>query len=151
MSPNPILVLHSVVRWLVVVFALWALARAYAGWAGRRPWTAVDRRSGLLFSIFLDLQVLIGLLVYFFVDADTSPFQAGLLADPAGRYFTWFHALPMLIALALAHIGSSRARKAVDDVTKHRTAAVFYTLSILVILLAIPWPFTPFGAPWLRL
>ena len=146
-----VLTLHSFVRWLVVIFAVWAVVRAASGWANNRPWAPADRQAGLLFGMTLDVQALLGLLLYFFLDPETSPFQSGFAANPEGAYFTWLHFLPMLAALVLAHIGASRARKAEGDLNKHRTAAIFYALSILLILLAIPWPFTPFGAPLIRL
>ncbi len=62
---------------------------------------------------------------------------------------TWVTVL-MLAAVALAHIGRRRAAKADGDAAKFRTAALFYGLSILVLLVGIPWPFT-FGRPWIRI
>jgi hypothetical protein len=47
--------------------------------------------------------------------------------------------LMMIVALVLAHIGRSRAKKADTDVSKHKNAAIFYTIAILLILAAIPW------------
>ena len=41
-----LLVIHSLLRWIVLVAALIAIVRAYGGWAARRPWTAVDDRVG---------------------------------------------------------------------------------------------------------
>ena len=54
----------------------------------------------------------------------------------------------MLIAAVLVTIGYSRQKRAVDATDKHRTAAIFYGLGLLLILLAIHWPFRVEGAGW---
>ena len=58
---------------------------------------------------------------------------------PHLRFFLIEHIPLMLLALILAHLGSRRARNAPDDQTKHRQAAVMYTLGTLATVVAIPW------------
>jgi len=146
-----ILILHSLFRWLVVIAALAAAVRAFAGLSGRLTWTRLDDRLGFFYTLALDVQVLIGVLLYVF-----SPLIHQALADlgaavkdGATLFFTLFHWLLVLVAVALAHIGRRRARKASGDAARFRTAALFFGLSILVLLVAIPWPFD-FGRPLLR-
>ncbi|HTX91544.1 MAG TPA: hypothetical protein VMC09_10030 [Anaerolineales bacterium] len=149
---NFLLSFHSIVRWLVVIAALAAFGKAFAGWLGKGSWTRLDDRLGLFFTITMDIQALIGILLYIFsplVRTALAHFSLAL-SDPTQLFFSLFHEILMLVAVALAHIGRSRARKAEGDSLKFRTAAVFYGLSILVVLVAIPWPFT-FGRPWIRL
>jgi hypothetical protein len=55
----------------------------------------------------------------------------------------------MVVAVAFAHVGRVRVRRATADVARFRAAAVFYTVSLLAILIAIPWPFRAVGRPWL--
>jgi hypothetical protein len=55
------------------------------------------------------------------------------------RFFPLEHIPFMLAAVVLAHVGSSLARKAKDAAGQHRRAALGYGLSLLVIVLAIPW------------
>ena len=43
----------------------------------------------------------------------------------------------------LAHIGRARIRKASDSESRHKRALVFFGLSLLVMLLSIPWPIGP--------
>ncbi len=45
----------------------------------------------------------------------------------------------MVIAVALAHIGSVRARRAPDDLAKYRRMLVWNAASLAVILAGIPW------------
>ena len=59
-----VLLLHSLLRWAVLLTGLLAAVRAIWGWRSRRPWTLPDERAGLWFTISLDLQFLLGLLLY---------------------------------------------------------------------------------------
>jgi hypothetical protein len=149
---NFILILHSIVRWLVVIAALAAVIRAFAGWFGRLAWDRLDDRLGFFFTLAMDVQALIGILLYIFsplIHQALANFGAAL-KDGTTLFFTLFHWLLVLVAVALAHMGRSLARKAHEDGRKFRTAALFFGLSILVLLIAIPWPFD-FGRPWIRL
>ena len=58
--------LHNILRWVVVVLALAAVVNAFWGWLGQRTWTERDRKLGTYFSIALDIQFLLGVLLYFF-------------------------------------------------------------------------------------
>ncbi|MGH9370187.1 MAG: hypothetical protein ACRD15_01505 [Vicinamibacterales bacterium] len=148
-----VLLLHSWVRWAVVLFALLAIVRAISGAIGRRPWGRADDRAGTLFLRTLDLQMLLGLLVYFFL----SPITRAAMADFGGamkisgmRYWAVEHVVGMLIGVILAHRGQTRVRAIADPVRKHRVAAVFFVLALLVILASIPWPGTPDARPLFR-
>lgn len=144
---NLVLTLHSLTRWGVVIFGLVAIIRALMGWLGTRPWGSTDDRLGLLFTSFLDLQVLLGILLYI-----VSPITSGALKDFGAamgnssiRYFAVEHWLLMIVAVIIAHIGRSRSKKATGDKAKFKQAAIFYIVAFVIILLAIPWPFMSAG------
>src|SRR5512138_3128541 len=134
-----ILMLHSIWRWVVLLAAAAAIVKALVGWFGRQPWTGLDDRLGMLYTLTIDIQVLLGLILYIVE-------QRWRTADP---FFAYVHPLVMIIALILAHIGRSRTRKAAPagsretqlsfDTARHRTAAIFYAISFLLIVAAIPW------------
>ncbi len=147
-----VLLLHSYVRWLVVIAALAAVVKAFTGWSGKRAWGKLDDRLGFAFTLALDIQVLIGIVLYLISPDVHKAFAdlAAALADPELRFFALIHWVLVLAAVALAHIGRARARKAEGERRKFRTAALFYSLSILILAVAIPWPFD-FGRPLLRL
>jgi len=48
MAYSIILTLHSFVRWVLVIVAVVAVVRAFAGWLGKKEWTALDSRWGPL-------------------------------------------------------------------------------------------------------
>jgi hypothetical protein len=100
----------------------------------------------------LDVQVLLGLVLYFFF----STFPAQLLHDFGGvmkdshlRFWAVEHGFGMLVGVALAHIGRARTRKA-DSLRRHKVAAIFFGLALLAVALSVPWPGTPNGRPWVR-
>jgi hypothetical protein len=139
---TPLLGFHNLMRWIVLGVGLWAVARAYLGWARKTTWTLVDRRAGLFLTIAFDLQMLLGLLLYFLFSPITrlalTDFGAAMASGDL-RFFALDHPLEMLTALILAHVGSALSRKAPDDAGRHRRAAIFYTLSLAAVLLAVPW------------
>ena len=59
-----VLTLHSLLRWAVLITGILAASRGITGWRGRRPWTLADERAGFWFTLTLDLQFLLGLLLY---------------------------------------------------------------------------------------
>ncbi len=144
-----VLTLHSLVRWAIVIVGIVAIVRAFMGWRGGKPWAQLDDRLGLGFTSVMDLNLLLGLLLYFVL----SPITTGAFRDmgaamsaPTIRFFAVEHILVMIIAVVVAHIGRSRSKKAADDAGKFKQAAIFFTISMVLVLLAIPWPFLSAGA-----
>lgn len=150
-----LLSLHSVMRWVVVILAVLAVGRALYGWLGKQDWTELDERLGLFYTIALDVQLLLGIVLYI-----VSPFIRGILGnmgeamgDTLLRFYAIEHVFMMVIAVILAHVGRALAKRAKDPAKKHRMAAIFFGLSFVVMLISIPWPFrTELGArPWINL
>lgn len=147
------LLIHSMLRWVVLALALVAVARAIGGVSGRREWLKSDQSIGAWFTGSLDLQLLIGLVLYIFL----SPFTREAFADMAAamrnpplRFFAVEHMTGMIVALALAHIGHARSKRAAEPAQRHKAALIFYALALVVMLLSIPWPGMPGGRPLLR-
>jgi putative Ca2+/H+ antiporter (TMEM165/GDT1 family) len=149
-----VLTLHSYVRWIVVILASVAVVRALGGWLGRKEWTALDRRLGVFFSSSMDLQLLLGLILYIFLSPSThTAFQdfGAALSNEVLRYWSLEHIGLMLVAVVLVHVGQTLSKRAGEARVKHRQAAIFFGLAILIVLFAIPWPFLPYGRPLIRL
>jgi hypothetical protein len=125
---------HMVWRWVLLAAGLAVIIKALLGWLGKKPWGKLDDQLGMLYTMAVDIQFLLGLILWF-----VGPFKitnaAALMSSPLGRFYIIEHPLLMLVALALAHIGRSRSRKAEPDVQKHKTAFIFYLLSFLFIVL----------------
>jgi hypothetical protein len=134
---------HSWLRWIVLLVGLAAIARAIGGRSSGRPWGRADDRLGAAFVGLLDLQLLIGLVLYFALSPITKEGMrdiGGAMANTGLRFWTIEHPFGMIVAIALAHIGRTRIRKATDAARRHRTALIFFTLALIVIVITIPWP-----------
>lgn len=122
MSPMFALVmLHSIVRWLVLAGALLALVGAWVaadsgsdGWGGK---------AGLLFTVLLDVQVLIGLIIWVL--------ESGWKLN---AFFAYVHPVAMVLALLVAHFGRTRQKRTVP-------AAGFWPFlaSLALVVAGIPW------------
>lgn len=147
------LVIHSYVRWVVLLTGLIAVVRGISGVAGGRPWEQADESASRRFLNSLDAQATIGIILYVFL----SPFTMEAWSDPAGtlrnaplRFIAIEHQTGMIVGLALAHIGRERIRDASSPLRRHRLAAIFFGLAMVAILVSIPWPFMPGGRTLLR-
>jgi hypothetical protein len=147
-----VLIIHSYLRWFVLLAGLVAVGRAAAGAAGRKPWTPADDRAGFWFVMALDLQLLLGLLLYLFLSPITHEIFGAFgaaMRDPSRRFWAVEHVAGMIAGLALAHVGRVRTRKT-DSLRRHKVAAIFFGLALALILASIPWPGTPAGRPLFR-
>lgn len=142
-----LLTAHGAWRWVVVVAGLAAVLVALAGWLRGAPWTPGAKRAGLLFTVSIDVQLLLGLLLLF-----TSPLVAAALQDFGGamrerelRFVTVEHTSAMVLAFLLAHAAPVLVRRAASDLARYRRAALVYGIALLLVIAGTPWM-----RPWLR-
>ncbi|HMO56941.1 MAG TPA: hypothetical protein PKC19_06275 [Roseiflexaceae bacterium] len=137
------LTLHSLTRWVVVVLGVIVVVRAFLGIAGKRGWVDADSRFVRFFILSMNIQFVLGLVLYIFlspaVQRAMTDFGAAM-RDGVIRFWFVEHMTMMIIALALVHVGGARVRRAAEAIGKHRNAAIFFTLALVAIFLAIPWP-----------
>jgi hypothetical protein len=117
---------HGLFRWVILAAALAAIFVAFSGWSGTKPASTNLRRFSVIFVIAMDIELLIGLLLYF----GASTVLRGALAS---------HTMLMVLAVICAHVGGALSRKGRTDQMKYRGAAIAYTISLLVMLAGIPW------------
>jgi hypothetical protein len=136
-----VLAIHNILRWVVLIAGVLAVGRALLGWFGKNPWSELDRRLGVIFTSSLDTQLLLGLLLYIFL----SPITRGAFRDfgaamaiPNMRFFAIEHIFYMLLAVVFGHLGSVFAKRA-EEGKKHQRAAIWFGLSLIVILVGMPW------------
>jgi uncharacterized membrane protein len=104
--------------------------------------------------ISVDIQVLLGLVLYFFFSSFTMAAwrnMAGAMADDVIRFWAVEHVVGMLAAIAFVHVGRVRIRKTTDSRRKHFLAAIFFGLALVLMLVSIPWPFGSIDRPWIRM
>lgn len=144
-----VITVHNLLRWVILILGLWTLTRAVQGWSGKMDYRELDRRAGTLYTIALDIQLLVGLLLFFAASPLTKSalqdFSSAMESDTI-RFFVLEHTPFMLLGWAFAHVGNAVAKRADTGSGKHRRAAIWFGLSLLVTVLAIPW-----SRPLLRL
>jgi hypothetical protein len=139
----PILLgLHNIARWAALILGIVVTVQAFSGWFGKREWSVRDRKLGAYFGMTMDIQLLLGLLLFIvFSPITRSAFQdfgaAMQVSDVA--FFLVEHPFAMLLAVVFAHVGSIQARKAPDSPARFKRAAIWYTLAVLLMILGMPW------------
>jgi hypothetical protein len=119
--------LHSVVRWLVVIAAVVAIIRYVIDLAGKSPDVEMGRKLMLAYTILLDVNVLLGIILI-----------VGRASGVGQILPIWIeHATTNLIALVIAHIFAARSKKQPDPkrVAAWRLAGV--VISILLIVMGV--------------
>jgi hypothetical protein len=137
-----VLGIHNIVRWAVVLTALFAIFRMTRGLIAKTAWGKADRLAGLFFTIALDLQMLLGLMLYFIFSPAVKTFMSNFstaIQNQALRYWGFDHIGLMLAAVVFAHVGSAASKKELPDQNKFKRGALFYLISIVLILLGMPW------------
>ena len=145
-----VLLLHSWLRWLALGAGVAATLAAFG--KGAEAVRSAER-WGLIFMIALDVQLLLGLLLYGVLSPFTTQAMqdfGGAMNNSAMRFWAVEHIFGMIVAIALTHIGRARVRRITQDTRKHKVAAIFFTLALLTMLASIPWPGTAAGRPLLR-
>lgn len=118
--------LHSLWRWAVLAAALLALLGAALSRRGSAPgWAA---RGGLIYTIALDLQVTIGLIIWVW-----NGWWQG------NAFYAFVHPLLMLLALGLAHMGRGREKRAMAARRPGGAGLIAYAGSLLLVALGVPW------------
>jgi hypothetical protein len=145
-----ILIVHSWNRWLVLASALGTLIVAIRGLSTGRQWSQTDQRLARVFISALDLQALLGLLLYFvlspIIPKSLDEFKAAMHVG-ALRFFAIEHITMMLLAVIVAHGAWAYAKRARNAQARQRRITCGFALSLLLILSAIPWPWVAAGRP----
>lgn len=136
-----VLFLHSWVRWFILILGLVVIIKAYSGWFGNKPYLKGDNGMSAGFMGLLHLNLLLGLILYFIspiVEAALSDFGAAM-KDSNLRFWALEHILVNIIAVIIAQVGRIKSKKAVSDLAKHKTVAIWYTIAFILLLSRIPW------------
>jgi len=136
------LYVHTILRWVLLFSLTITLLKYLAGWLGNHQWNKSDNILGIVFTSLMDIQLLTGLVLYFFLSPITkfalSDFGAAM-KDSELRFYAVEHFFMMLIAVVLVHLGRAKSKKIKFDRKKFKTAFIFFFIALVVMLAAIPW------------
>ena len=144
---------HNAMRWFVLVSLLFALYRAYKGYFLKLEFSKTDNAVRHWTATIAHVQLMIGMILYF-----QSPLMQYFLAnfktaiqDFHLLFFGLIHSTLMLIAIVLITIGSATAKRRETDKAKFKTMMIWFTIALVIIFIAIPWPFSPLAnRPYFR-
>ena len=133
---------HSYWRWIILALAVIVVVKYLAGWLAKQKFTSLDNRLNLVYVTALDIQLLFGLALYFFLSpVTTHAFSSGdnIMSDASVRFAVVEHPFTMLLAIVLAHVGRVMVKRAAADDAKLKRGAIFVGLSLLFMLARMPW------------
>jgi len=111
-------------------------------------------RLGLVLVTIVDIQLLLGLLLYLVL----SPFTASAFHDfgaamrnPQLRFWAVEHSATMMLAIVLVHVGRVLARTAATPESSRRRQIICFGLATVLMIVATPWPGMANGRPLFRI
>ncbi|MEO6950444.1 MAG: hypothetical protein ABI321_01420 [Polyangia bacterium] len=153
MAYSVALLVHSYLRWLLLVAGLVVIVRSVRGWMGTLPFTVGDNKTQVAFISVMDIQLIVGLALYFVLSPVTQAFFANPKAgmhDAQVRFFGVEHLALMLLGIVIVHVGRARSKRNPDGRARHRTTAITTLVWLVLTLGAIPWPGMAAGRPLFR-
>jgi hypothetical protein len=143
-----ILSIHSLVRWVALAAGLGATAIAATG-----PDKRADR-LGLLLMMALDIQMLLGLILYLVLSPSTTGavqnFGAAM-RDPQMRFWAVQHAATMFGAVIVVHAGRVLVLKTAGTEDKRTRRIVSFGIATVGMIIGMPWPGLAYARPLFRL
>jgi heme A synthase len=148
-----LLFFHSITRWLVLLTLVYTIYKAYTGYVNNGTFTKTDNSWRHWTATISHIQLVLGMLVYTQSPTAKFSFNAighnGHMREPF--FFGVLHLILMLTAIVVLTIGSAMAKRKPTDREKFRTILVWFGLALFIILIAIPWPFSPLAQrPYIR-
>ena len=117
-----LMTIHGELRWIVAVLAVVIIIKFAIGWLGRRNYTSLDRTLLMAYTILLDINVLLGLVLLFINGGFSGPRIE--------------HATTMLLAVIAGHM-TALWRRSTDSPTKYRNQLLLVALSLLLVFFGI--------------
>ena len=123
---------HSGWRYVVLIMLLGAIFNALSGYFGKKPYTEGSRKLNVFTLISAHIQLVLGLAAYFI-----NGWYNVSSAVAMGRYWKMEHISMMIFAIILITVGNARSKKVDSALMKHRTIALYFTLALIIIIVAI--------------
>lgn len=142
---------HSIFRWLVLISLLYSIYRAYKGYSSNTVFSKIDNGVRHWTATICHLQLTLGIILYTQSHIVKYFWHNMKEADWDTAFFGVIHMLMMLVAIVLITIGSAKAKRMPTDKEKFKTMLLWFSIGLLIILIAIPWPFSPLAnRPYFR-
>lgn len=150
---STILILHSIFRWFVLVSLCYAIFRAYRGYITQSNFSVIDNKVRHWTATIAHIQLTLGILVY--IKSPTIQYYfsdfKNLISNWNLTFFGLFHFILMIVSIVIITIGSAKAKRKTIDRDKFKTMLLMFSIGLIIIFIAIPWPFSPLAnRPYIR-
>jgi chromate transport protein ChrA len=131
---------HSILRYFILLFAIVVVVQSLIGMLGKKNLTSTNKRMALFLLICCDLQLLLGLTLYY-IKGWLGVLSAGgdVMKDPYKRFWAVEHGLGMIIAIVLVHVGYSFLKKNRSDDQKLKRLFWCSFIALSIFLTTTPW------------
>ena len=116
-----LLILHSIIRWVIVLVALLALGNNLIGWIQPKPYEARDSQIMSIFIGLLDLQLILGMILLF----TGSMTQANI-----------FHGVILILIITIAHVHVRWQKKEAKIKFRNNALLILFILFFIYIAVA---------------
>ncbi len=147
-----LLTIHSYLRWALLILMVYSIFRALKGYIKNTSFTKTDNGLRHWTATTAHIQLIIGILLY-----TKSPivksfwYTNTVLNNTDLTFYGLIHIILMFISITLLTIGSALAKRKLADRDKFKTVLIWFSIALIIILIAIPWPFSPLATrPLLR-
>ncbi|PQJ10562.1 hypothetical protein CJD36_011345 [Flavipsychrobacter stenotrophus] len=141
---------HSLLRYFVIILTLVVAVQSVMGMQKKGAFKAGNKKTALFMMIACDLQLLVGLAVFYLGNHLQAIQQGGFMSDHSSRFYNMEHPLSMVIGIVLVHLAYSTAKKAMVDSTKFKRMFWFSFIALVLFVKQTPWPSSKdVGRPWL--
>ena len=137
--------LHNLLRWIILILLLLSIFKSYVGSTSKKSFDPADKKIWLFTLIASHITLLLGLYQWLFgrygLFTYVKPGGVSMMKDPYLRFFQMEHPVSMILAVLLITLGYGAAKKNIDDQAKYKKALRYFILALVLILVAVPWPF----------
>ena len=130
---------HSLLRYFILLFAFVVVVQSVVGFMGKKTFKKGNRQTALILLICCDLQLLLGLILYYCKGWVNTLSTGGVMADPYRRFWAVEHGVGMVIAIVLVHMGYTVSKKNMDDDRKFKRMFWFIFIALAIFVATIPW------------
>lgn len=116
--------IHGELRWILAIVAIVVLVKFLIGWLGKQEYKSLDRTLLLVYTTLMDINLLLGLGLFFFIPNSFS------------TTYRLEHAVTMILAVAAAHM-TAIWRKSPDSTVKFRNQFFMVLVSAAILILGV--------------
>ncbi len=140
------LIIHSYLRYFVLISLLLSIYISINAFLTKKTFSTFHNKLRHWTATIAHIQLMLGMIVY-----SQSPMVQSYWKNPVSvahlqeepSFFGIFHASLMFISVVLITLGSAFAKRKNSDQEKFKTQFIWFSIALVVILVAIPWPFSP--------